>query len=39
LAYKDIFGEYGCYLDYWSYAGENPCDWPIDEVREVEHEK
>ena len=39
LAYKDMFGEYGCRLDYWSFAGESPCDWPIDEVREVEHEK
>lgn len=40
LVYKDVFGECRCRLEYWSYTGEmNPGEWPIDEVREVEHEK
>ena len=40
LRCRDKYGIYGCRLDYWGITKEmEPRDWPIDEVREVEHEK
>lgn len=40
LRYKDDDGHYGCILDNWGITSNmRPRDWPIDEVREVEHEK
>ncbi len=40
LRYKDGDGNYGCRLDDWGInRNMRPLDWPIDEVREVEHEK
>jgi hypothetical protein len=40
LMYRNAFGVLGCNLDYWHIMeGKRPCDWPIDEVMEVEHEK
>ena len=38
LRYKDD-GGYGCRLDNWGITRNmRPLDWPIDEVREVEHD-
>jgi hypothetical protein len=35
-----LYRDYGCMLDYWGTTqGMQPKEWPIDEVREVEHEK
>ena len=40
LRYKDDDGYYGCRLDSWGITSNmRPRDWPIDEVREMEHEK
>lgn len=39
LRVNDRFGGYCCRLNFWTFTWENPCDWPINEVREVEHEK
>lgn len=40
LLYINEFGTCGCRLDYWVITqGMQPREWPIDEVREVEHEK
>ena len=41
LRHKDDYdGYYDCRLDEWGDTrGLSPGDWPIEEVREVEHEK
>jgi hypothetical protein len=40
LRCRDKYGIYGCRLDYWGITKEmEPWEWPIDEVREVEHEE
>jgi hypothetical protein len=40
LQYRNEYGTYGCRLDYWGITqGKQPRDWPINEVREVEHER
>jgi len=40
LRCRDKFGIYGCRLDYWGITqGKQPRDWPINEVRAVEHER
>ena len=40
LRYKEDYGGYTCRLDYWGVTqAMQPREWPIDEVREVEHEK
>lgn len=39
LRYKEDYGGYTCRLDNWSATSAmQPKDWPIDEVREMEHE-
>lgn len=40
LRNKEDYGGYTCRLDEWGATRAiQPRDWPIDEVREVEHEK
>lgn len=40
LRWRDKYGIYGCRLDYWGITKEmEPREWPIHEVRAVEHEK